>query len=120
MERLSSTTRTGRCTTAPGSAREFSANAFERLFNSPVNIPDLDAPVPDLDRQGGFSSDMESSIEQAFGIFGIETNGPRPAGRGSCPQAATQEEKEAPLPWSILITEFINEPLKLYHYATRR
>jgi hypothetical protein len=58
--------------------KEFSANAFERLFNSPVNIPDLDAPVPDLDRQGGFSSDMESSIEQAFGIFGIETNGPDP------------------------------------------
>ena len=56
--------------------KEFSANAFERLFNSPVNIPDLDAPVPDLDRQGGFSSDMESSIEQAFGIFGIDTNGP--------------------------------------------
>ena len=58
--------------------KEFSANAFERLFNSPVNIPDLDAPVPDLDRQGGFSSDMESSIEQAFGIFGIDTNGPDP------------------------------------------
>ena len=34
--------------------KEFSANAFERLFNSPVNIPDLDAPMPDLDRQGGW------------------------------------------------------------------
>ena len=58
--------------------KEFSANAFERLFNSPVNIPDLDAPMPDLDRQGVFSSEMESSIEQAFGIFGIDANGPDP------------------------------------------
>jgi len=58
--------------------KEFSANAFERLFNSPVNIPDLDAPVPDLDQQGVFSSEMESSIEQAFGIFGIDANGPDP------------------------------------------
>lgn len=56
--------------------KEFSANAFERLFNSPANIPDLDTPVPDIERKGVFSSDMESSIEQAFGIFGIDANGP--------------------------------------------
>ena len=58
--------------------KEFSANAFERLFNSPVNIPGPDVPMPELDRQGGFSSDMESAIEQAFGIFGINANGPDP------------------------------------------
>ena len=58
--------------------KEFSANAFERLFNSSVNIPDLDVPVPNLGRQGGLSSDMESAIEQAFGIFDIEANGPDP------------------------------------------
>ncbi len=58
--------------------KEFSANAFERLFNSPVNIPDPDVPMPEPDRQGGFSSDMESAIEQAFGIFGINANGPDP------------------------------------------
>lgn len=58
--------------------KEFSANAFERLFNSPVNIPDPDVPMPEPDRQGGFSSDMESAIEQAFGIFDINANGPDP------------------------------------------
>jgi hypothetical protein len=58
--------------------KEFSANAFERLFNSPTNMPDLDMPMPALNRQGVFSSEMESSIEQAFGIFGIDANGPDP------------------------------------------
>lgn len=58
--------------------KEFSANAFEQLFNSPVNTPDLDAPVPDSSRQESFSSEMESSIEQAFGIFDICINGPDP------------------------------------------
>lgn len=58
--------------------KEFSANAFERLFNNPGNIPDLDAPMPDTGLQSGFSSDMESAIEQAFGIFDFEANGPDP------------------------------------------
>ena len=56
--------------------KEFSANAFERLFGSTDNIPNLDAPMPDTGLQGGFSSDVESAIEQAFGIFGLEPNGP--------------------------------------------
>lgn len=58
--------------------KEFSANAFEQLFNSPVNTPDLDAPVPDSGRKESFSSEMESSVEQAFGIFDIGINGPDP------------------------------------------
>mgnify|MGYP000423243911 CR=1 FL=1 len=58
--------------------KEFSANAFERLFNNPGNIPNLDAPMPDTGLQSGFSSDMESAIEQAFGIFNLEANGPDP------------------------------------------
>ena len=58
--------------------KEFSANAFERLFNNPGNIPNLDAPMPDTGLQSGFSSDMESAIEQAFGIFDFEANGPAP------------------------------------------
>lgn len=58
--------------------KEFSANAFERLFGSTDNIPNLDAPMPDTGLQGGFSSDVESVIEQAFGIFGLEPNGPDP------------------------------------------
>ena len=58
--------------------KEFSANAFERLFNNPGNIPNLDAPMPDTGLQSGFSSDMESAIEQAFGIFDFEANGPDP------------------------------------------
>lgn len=56
----------------------FSANAFERLFNAPGNIPDLDAPMPDFGKESGFSADMESSIEQAFGIFDFEVGGPDP------------------------------------------
>ena len=58
--------------------KEFSANAFERLFNNPRDIPGADAPMPELDRQGGFYSEMENSIEQAFGIFDISANGPDP------------------------------------------
>ena len=58
--------------------KEFSANAFERLFNNPCDIPGADVPVPELDRQGGFYSEMENSIEQAFGIFDISANGPDP------------------------------------------
>ena len=58
--------------------KEFSANAFERLFNNPDNIPNLDAPMPEYGMQSGFSSDMESAIEQAFGIFDMEANGPDP------------------------------------------
>lgn len=56
--------------------KEFSANAFERLFGSTDNIPKLDAPMPDTGLQGGFPSDVESAIEQTFGIFGMEPNGP--------------------------------------------
>lgn len=56
--------------------KEFSANAFERLFGSTDNIPKLDAPMPDTGLQGGFPSDVESAIEQTFGIFGLEPNGP--------------------------------------------
>ena len=58
--------------------KEFSANAFERLFNNPDNIPNVDAHMPDIGLQSGFSSDMESAIEQAFGIFAMEQNGPDP------------------------------------------
>ena len=32
--------------------------------------------MPDTGLQGGFPSDVESAIEQAFGIFGLEPNGP--------------------------------------------
>ncbi len=68
--------------------KEFSANAFERLFNNPDNIPNVDAHMPDIGLQSGFSSNMESAIEQAFGIFaGAERS--RPTGRGSCPKTAT-------------------------------
>ena len=58
--------------------KEFSANAFERLFNNPGDIPNPDAPIPEYGMQSGFSSDMESAIEQAFGIFDMEANGPDP------------------------------------------
>ena len=34
--------------------------------------------MPALNRQSDFSSDMENSIEQAFGIFDIDVNGPDP------------------------------------------
>lgn len=58
--------------------KEFSANAFERLLGGTDNIPKLAALMPDTGLQGGFSSDVESAIEQAFGIFGMEPNGPDP------------------------------------------
>ena len=56
--------------------KEFSANAFERLFHTPGNIPDLDAPMSEQGLQSSVSSDIESAIEQAFGIFDMAANGP--------------------------------------------
>ena len=58
--------------------KEFSANTFERLFNTPDSIPDLNVPMPESGLQSGFSSDMESAIEQAFGMFSLDANGPDP------------------------------------------
>ena len=63
--------------------KEFSANAFNRLFNEPSDEPRLHNPAEDINlRQdslaGDFlsvSSDIEAVIEQAFGIFSFEQHG---------------------------------------------
>lgn len=60
--------------------KEFSANAFENLFNSNTDIPGLDGLNDGL-RIGTHSNavtDMGEAIQQAFGILSLDTNGPDP------------------------------------------
>lgn len=60
--------------------KEFSANAFENLFNSNTDIPGLDGLNDGL-RIGTHSNavtDMGEAIQQAFGILSLDTNDPDP------------------------------------------
>ena len=53
--------------------KEFSANAFEKLFNGPADAF-LDSTHSDSNQQ--HSQDKASAIEQAFGIFDLAPDGP--------------------------------------------
>lgn len=63
--------------------KEFSANSFNSLFNEPSDKPWLTNPAEDSSLwqdtpRGDFpsaASEMESVIEQVFGIFGFEQHG---------------------------------------------
>lgn len=52
--------------------KEFSANNFEKLFNSQGDIPWADMPQGFFESQSLSSTDLESGIEQAFGIFSFD------------------------------------------------
>ena len=52
--------------------KEFSANNFEKLFNSQGDIPWEDMPKGFSESQSLTSSDLESGLEQAFGIFSFD------------------------------------------------
>lgn len=52
--------------------KEFSANNFERLFNSQGDIPWADMPQGFSESHSLSSADLESGIEQAFGIFSFD------------------------------------------------
>ena len=56
--------------------KEFSANVFEKLFRSPEDAVLPQAPLFGEHMQSLRSGDMESSIEQAFGMFSFDANGP--------------------------------------------
>lgn len=58
--------------------KEFSANAFEKLFNSPADIPGLNGPQTGITSGGDSAVDTGSSIEQAFGLLSFDLNGPDP------------------------------------------
>ena len=49
--------------------------------------------MPDTGLQSGFSSDMESAIEQAFGIFNLEANGPDPQEEALARKAANVKRR---------------------------
>lgn len=62
-------------------SKEFSANTFEKLFNSSADIPGLDGQDEDgirFDTRSNAVSDMGEAIQQAFGILSLDTNGPDP------------------------------------------
>lgn len=52
--------------------KEFSANNFEKLFNSQGDIPWADMPQGFSESYSLSSADLESGIEQAFGIFSFD------------------------------------------------
>ena len=52
--------------------KEFSANNFEKLFNSQGDIPWADMPQGFSESQSLTSVDLESGLEQAFGIFSFD------------------------------------------------
>ena len=56
----------------------FSANAFEQLFSRPQEFPEQEAPGQYAGTRESLSDSMESTIEQAFGIFSPDINGPDP------------------------------------------
>lgn len=58
--------------------KEFSANAFEKMFNSPADIPGLNGPQTWITSGWDSAVDTGSSIEQAFGLFSFDLNGPDP------------------------------------------
>lgn len=60
--------------------KEFSANAFENLFNSNTDIPGLDGLNDDLGigTHSNAVTDMGEAIQQAFGILSLDTNDPDP------------------------------------------
>lgn len=53
--------------------KEFSANNFEKLFNSQGDIPWADMPQGFSESHSLSSADLESGLEQAFGIFSFDT-----------------------------------------------
>lgn len=52
--------------------KEFSANNFERLFNSQGDIPWAEMPQGFSESHSLSSADLESGIEQTFGIFSFD------------------------------------------------
>ena len=58
--------------------KEFSANAFEQLFNRPQDFPEPESTGQYASTRESLSDNMESAIEQAFGIFSPDINGPDP------------------------------------------
>lgn len=52
--------------------KEFSANNFEKLFNSQGDIPWAEMPQGFSESHSLSSADLESGIEQAFGIFSFD------------------------------------------------
>ena len=65
--------------------------------------------MPDTGLQSGFSSDMESAIEQAFGIFDFEANGPDPQEEALARRLYhKKKKKETPLTGHLLKTIFIH------------
>lgn len=58
--------------------KEFSANAFEQLFNRPQEFPEPESTGQYASTRESLSDNMESAIEQAFGIFSPDINGPDP------------------------------------------
>ena len=94
--------------------KEFSANAFEQLFNRPQEFPEPEFPGQYAGERENLSDSMESAIEQAFGIFSPDINGPDPQEEA----LARRLQRKTPFTRHILIVNY--QPSKFLIYATRR
>lgn len=72
--------------------KEFSANVFEKLFTS-ANETLAQAPLFDSNMQSLHRGDMESSIEQAFGMLSFDAEGPDPQEEALARRLQRQKKK---------------------------
>ena len=94
--------------------KEFSANTFEQLFNRPQEFPEPESTGQYASTRESLSDNMESAIEQAFGIFSPDIT----AGGGTRPQTATQEKEETPFTRHILIVNY--QPSKFLQLCNKK
>lgn len=78
--------------------KEFSANNFEKLFNSQGDIPWTDMPQGFSESQSLSSADLESGLEQAFGIFSFDA--PAMIRRRRCSPSSTRRKEEEKTPFT--------------------
>ena len=58
--------------------KELYSNAYEQLFSMPQEFPEPESIGQYAAKRESLSESMESAIEQAFGIFSPDINGPDP------------------------------------------
>ena len=94
--------------------KEFSANAFEQLFNRPQEFPEPEFPGQYTSTRESLSDNMESDFRN------IQSRHQRtgPTGGGTRPQTATQKKEETPFTRHILIVNY--QPSKFLQLCNKK
>ena len=98
--------------------KEFSANAFEQLFNRPQDFPEPESTGQYASTRESLSDNMESAIEQAFGIFSTDINGPDPQEEALARRLQRKEKEETPFTRHILIVNY--QPSKFLQLCNKK